>query len=415
MPKSNIAAAVYLLFVPVLVSAQTPMSATASTTNATEPKLAEEGGRPLKFGNVNVFPTAELRLGHDDNLTQAPGTPAQPTLSSTIWIVNTGLTAEVEHKGDRYSLSYAGAHTRYTASSLDNVDNHTLKLQAANVLDVRNAVRWEAGLVDGFDPRGSTDATFAAQAPSHYRTHRAGGTYAYGAEGAKGRIEADVFYSTKEYLNNRDTMRTADVDSTELNGRFFWRVMPKTSAVFEVRYAGFDYVAADAGLDSSSLQLLVGANWSATAATSGSFRVGHLSRRYDSRADFSGLSWEAGVTWKPLTYSTFVFSTGRSVTDTNSGATDAVGNFVLGTTYGVNWTHEWRSNLRSEVSWNRSESEYDGIDRLDKLDAYKAGLYYDFRRWMDLGLELNYSDRRSNVPEFNFTRLQSLAVMRAKF
>ncbi len=414
MHKSIIAAAVYLLFVPALASAQSPMSV-AAPTPSTGPTQVEEGGRALKFGNVNVFPTAELRLGHDDNLTQAPDTLAQPAISSAIWLVNTGLTAEIEHKGDRYSLSYAGTYTRYAASSLDNVDNHILKVQAANVLDVRNAVRWEAGLVDGFDPRGSTDATFAAQAPSHYRTHRAGGTYAYGAEGAKGRIEADAFYATKDYLNNRDRMRTADVDTTEFNGRFFWRVLPKTLAALEVRYADFNYVAADAGLDSNSLQLLAGANWSATAATSGSFRVGHLSRRYDSRADFSGLSWEAGVTWKPLTYSTFTFSTGRGVNDTNSGAINVVGNFVLGTTYGVNWTHEWRSNLRSEFGWSRTDSDYDGIDRLDKLDAYKLGIYYDFRRWMDLGLEMNYSDRRSNVPEFNFTRFQSLAVMRAKF
>lgn len=374
-----------------------------------------DGGRVLKFGNVLVVPSVDVRWGHDDNLTQAPDTLAQPAVSSAFWLVNAGLAADLEHKGDRYSLTYLGAYTRYSASSLDNTDVHSLMLQGANVLNVRNAVRWQAGLVDGYDPRGSTDATVAVLEPSHYRTYRLGGTYAYGAEGAKGRVEGDAFYSTKKYLNNRVSMATADVDSTELNERFLWRVMPKTSAVLDLRLADYNYVAADAGLDSRSVQLSVGANWDATAATSGSFRVGHTSRRYAERGDFSGLSWEAGVTWKPLTYSTLNFTTGRNVADTSSGLPGTVGDYVLATTYGVTWSHDWRSNLRTELAWNHTKSDYEGVARLDKQDNFKAGMYYDFRRWMSAGVELNYTDRRSNVPEFTFNRLQSIALVRSQF
>lgn len=416
LKSHHILSALPLLLLPLYPNAQE-----AVAPSNTEASASQEGGRPLRFGNVNVFPMAELRWGHDDNITQEPDSqdtpdaPAQPAQSSGIWVLNAGVTADLEHKGDRYSLQYLGVYTRYTDSSLDNINNHTLRLQGANTLNVRNAVRWEVGLVDSFDPRGSTDATMEVQAPSHYQTKRMGGTYMYGAEGAKGRIEADAFFSTKEYKNNRETMYTADVDSTELNGRFFWRVLPKTSAAFELRYVNYDYVAADAGLDSSSLQWLVGANWNATAATSGRFRIGYTSRRYASRADFSGMSWEAGVTWKPLTYSTFTFTTGRSVSDTTSGDTGAVGDYVLVTSYGLNWTHDWRSNLRSEVSWNHTRSAYAGVERLDKLNVYKAGLYYDFRRWMNAGVEFKYSDRVSSNPLFNFDRLQSLAVVRAKF
>jgi hypothetical protein len=242
-----------------------------------------------------------------------------------------------------------------------------------------------------------------------------GGTYAYGAEGAKGRLEADAFFSTKEYKNNRETMYTADVNSTELNGRYFWRLLPKTSAVFELRFADYDYVAANAGLDSKSLQWLMGLNWDATAATSGRIRIGHTSRRYDSRKDFSGLSWEAGVTWKPLTYSTFTLNTGRNITDTTSDNTAVVGDYVLATNYRLNWSHEWRSNLRSELSWNHTKSKYVGVMRLDKLNLYKAGIYYDFRRWMNAGVEFNYSERRSSESAYTFDRLQSLVVVRAKF
>lgn len=400
---------------PLLLLPLYPHAQETAQSASTEAPVNQEGGRPLRFGNVNVFPMAELRWGHDDNINQAPDTATQPALASPIWVLNTGVTADLEHKGDRYSLQYLGAYTRYTESSLDNINSHTMRLQGANTLDVRHGVRWEAGLVDSYDPRGSTDATVAVQAPSHYQTRRVGGTYVYGAEGAKGRIEADAFFTSKEYKNNREIMATADVDSTELNGRFFWQVMPKTSATFELRYVDYDYVAANAGLDSSGLQWLVGAEWNATAATSGRFRIGHTSRRYASRADFSGPSWEGAVTWKPLTYSTFTFTTGRTISDTTSGDTGAVGDYVLVNNHGVKWTHDWRSNLHSEVSWNHTRSEYAGVARLDKLNVYKAGLYYDFRRWMNAGVELNYSDRVSSNPLFNFDRLQSLAVVRAQF
>lgn len=410
MPKSyRLLPALSLLLLPLYPHAQEGKPITNNTAEV------EEGGRTLRFGNVNVFPLAEVRWGYDDNITQAPGTASQPAQASSIWLLNAGLTADLEHQGDRYSLEYLGAYTRYTDSSVDNFDSHTLRLQGANVLNARNAVRWESGLVDSFDPRGSTDSTMLLKTPSHYQTYRVGGTYAYGAEGAKGRLEADAFFSTKEYKNNRETMYTADVNSTELNGRYFWRLMPKTSAVFELRFADYDYVATNAGLDSSSLQWLMGLNWDATAATSGRIRIGHTSRRYDSRQDFSGLSWEAGVTWKPLTYSTFTLTTGRNISDTTSGNTADVGDYVLGTNYRLNWSHEWRTNLRSEVSWNHTKSEYVGVMRLDKLNLYKAGIYYDFRRWMNAGVEFHYSERRSSESAYTFDRLQSLVVVRAKF
>lgn len=410
MPKlSRVFTSVPFWLLPLVAAAQQGLESPQAIT------ATEDGRHELKIGNVSIVPTVALRVGRDDNLTQAPESVSQPALSSTFWLVDVGVAADLAYKGDRYSLQYLGAYTRYAASSIDNINVHNLQLQGINVLDVRNAVRWQVGLIDGYDPRGSTDATLLVLAPSHYRTQRAGGTYAYGADGAKGRIEGDAFLSGKKYLNNRASMATADVDATEVNGRFLWRVMPKTSAVLDVRYANFDYVASNAGLDSTSLQLLVGANWDATAATSGSFRVGHTSRKYVERQDFSGVAWEAAVTWKPLSYSSWIFTTGRNVSDTTSGATSVVGDYVLATSHGVSWSHAWRSNLRTEMSWSHVKSDYIGIVRVDVQDNLKAGVYYRFRSWVSAGFELSHADRRSSQPEFSFKRLQSMAVLRSDF
>ncbi len=64
---------------------------------------------------------------------------------------------------------------------------------------------------------------------------------AMGQKVRKGRLEFDAFQNSKQYQNNRDSTRTADVDSRELGFRFLYRVMPKTQLVFDVRDTNFDY------------------------------------------------------------------------------------------------------------------------------------------------------------------------------
>ena len=207
------------------------------------------------------------------------------------------------------------------------------------------------------------------------------------------------------------------MDSRELGFRFLYRIMPKTQLVFELRDANYDYRAANSGLDSTERRYLIGANWTATAATSGSLRVGRTVRDYrEFRSGFSGLSWEAAINWKPLTYSRFDFTTSRGVTDPVSSLIQT--NYVLTTAYGVKWTHDWKSHLRSELGWSQLRSDYDetgATQRKDRVNIYQFGVYYDFRRWMSLGLEFNQGRRDSNDPDFDYVQQRTMAVAEVKF
>lgn len=378
-----------------------------------------EHGNPLKFGSVVFYPSAALRFGHDDNITLAPRNPT----GSTTRVLRAGLLADYEQDGDRYLLGYDGTYNRYQSSSIDNVDNHQLTLQGNNFFTARHALSWQAIYQDGHDQRGSTDrdrvggTVSADREPDHFTQWRIGGTYRYGAEGARGRIEVDAFQNAKQYRNNRDSTRTADVDSRELGFRFLYRIMPKTQLVFELRDANYDYRAANSGLDSTERRYLIGANWTATAATSGSLRVGRTVRDYrEFRSGFSGLSWEAAINWKPLTYSRFDFTTSRGVTDPVSSLIQT--NYVLTTAYGVKWTHDWKSHLRSELGWSQLRSDYDetgATQRKDRVNIYQFGVYYDFGRWMNLGLEFNQGRRDSNDPDFDYVQQRTMAVAEVKF
>lgn len=374
-------------------------------------------GNPLKFGSVVFYPSAALRLGYDDNVTMAASKPT----SSPTRVLNTGLVADYQQQADRYTLAYNGSFFRYQSSPIDDIENHLLALRGANFVNARHALSWLLTYQDGYDPRGSTDRYRTGDGvlrderePDHFTRRRLGGTYSYGAEGARGRIELDAFQSAKHYRNNRESTYAADVDARELGFRFLYRVMPKTQLVFEVRDVNYDYLAANAGLDSTERRYLVGANWTATAATAGTFRVGRMDRDYrEFRSDYSGLTWEAAINWKPLTYSRFDFTAMRSVTDTASTLVDT--NYVLNNAVGVKWTHEWKTYLRSSLSWNHLRSDYDDEKspnpRSDKVNIYLFGVYYDFRRWMSLGLEYSHGRRDSTDPAYDYLRQKAMAVV----
>lgn len=387
-----------------------PIARSGSSNSLLEPKA--DRGNPLRIGNILLKPSLIISYGHDDNVNRAPDNRVK--VNSAVVKTAAGLAADIENKGDTYRLDYQVELQRYISSNIDNIDTQTLKLQGLNVLNSRNSVKWNLGLLLGADPRGSTDSTLNVSSPSKYRKETAKGTYVYGIEGSKGRLEFDTFASNKRYLNNRETMDKADVDSLGTSGRFFWRIMPKTSAVFDLRHTEYQYKESTALLDSAETNYFVGLNWNATAATTGSFRVGHSTKDYKDRSDFSGMSWETGITWKPLTYSTFNFSAIRSINDTVGGASNSVGNYIVNSTYEARWNHEWRHNLNSSIGWRHTQSDYDGIDRKDTQDIISADLHYKLRPQVDVGLEMNWSDRQSNLDQYDYERRVLMGVIEFK-
>jgi len=107
----------------------------------------------------------------------------------------------------------------------------------------------------------------------------------------------------------------------------------------------------------------------------------------------------------------------RGVTDPVSTLVDT--NFVLTSAVGVKWTHEWKSYLRSSLSWNHLQSDYDdeksASPRKDKVNTYLLGVYYDFRRWMSLGVEFSHGRRDSNDPDFDYVQQKAMGIVEVKF
>ena len=252
----------------------------------------------------------------------------------------------------------------------------------------------------GHDPRGSTDRTIST-GPDKYDNTGANALLAYGANGAAGRVELEAGTIKRHYTNNRATTFLSDRSNDTAAARFFVRVAPKTSLVFEARQDKFDYESPISLFDSKEKRFLAGVTWDATALTSGTVKVGRIRKNFDSPAlkSYSGTGWEANVRWSPLTYSTFDFFTSKGFLEATG-----LGNFILDKRYGAAWNHAWSSRVTSGVNYTRSDDVYDGFNRNDKIDSLGFKINYKLTRWLTLGGEVAHTKRASNITAFEYKK-----------
>jgi len=368
-----------------------------------ESDLVLPKAKEFRFGPFVLIPGLSILTGYDSNIAQSPKSSKRD--SSTYFLIMPSLKLGLRA---RSSLSYDNTRWQYTSRSEYNTNNQVLAFNALNVFDVRNSLKWRVVLTDAYEQKGSTDSN--APSANRYRLWRYGGTYRYGAQGARGRIEADLFQSQREYLNNRLFTRSLDYDANEIALRLYARVMPKTSLFVETRNIDTDYRASQSTLlpgerDLSSVKRTnsVGATWRATAATSGTIKLGHTKADYSQRRDFSGGAYDLILNWEPRTYSRVELAGGRFVSDTTA---ENAADYILNRSIGAKWTHDWAGHWQSVIRLARLDSDYNGITRKDLINTRSLALYYKLKQWLSIGVEYSRYTRDSNNNDFDYERTE---------
>lgn len=354
-------------------------------------------GRPIRFDNgVFLYPAIMVGYGHNDNVR---GT-AIDKVASNFWVVNPEAVAELKNRGDRYTLSYTGNYASYTSSSSDSYDQHELWAAGDNYFTTRARLGWGVGYLERIDPRGSTDRQVADE-PDRWHAPVVRAIGIYGAPGAIGRIELEGSRMAKRYENNRDYTQLSDVDLTTVSGRFFYRVMPKTSLLFELRNTWADYSSSLSTMDNTDRRYYVGAEWDFLAKTRGSLRVGRAYKDFESsgRKGGAGNSWEAGVQWSPLTYSVFDFQSSRTLQDSTG-----LGDYLVNTSNTVIWNHKWASYISSRVNYGILKSDYSSTSRNDNLKRYGVGFYTELGYRARVGIDWSHTKRESSLDTYDFER-----------
>lgn len=369
------------------------------------PAFSQSPPGSIPVGPLFAYPELELSLQRNDNIALQPD---NARVGDTIWVMRPSVRFEIKKGPDFYNFGYRGEYGRFDKQSTDNYENHELFADAAWFFDVRNKLNARAQFQDRVDPRGTLNLA-ATPTPNEYHQSEVQGLYTFGAEDAAGRIEAQGSYLDKRYTNNRFATFALDKNQLTYGGTFLWRVMPKTHATFTVRQTDHDYRDDTAALDSKDTFVLVGARWEATALTSGRFSIGHQSKRFDTggRGRFSGVAWEGGINWKPLTYSTFDLTTKRSTTDSTG-----LGDFTINQSNQLTWTHAWSSRVSSVAFGSYATDKFEaapiagigGANRDDKTSSAGLKLTYQFQRWLKFGAEYTWTERNSNDPTADYKR-----------
>jgi len=344
----------------------------------------------MDLGGVQFTPVLNLSESYDDNF-RAVGAGGDE--SSWITTINPSFELAAQDRLNVYKLTYAFNSDTFHSSHDDNNIDHHLNADAHMEFNARNRLDLNAGYSQMEDV---SDTEAGGGINDKYHTYKIGAVYGFGAKSATMNFELAAKQQWLRYDNdqrlgsglrvNEDEER----DITTLSATAFYRIAPKTRALFEVRYNDYDYQLSSSTLDSDAMAYLLGVTWDATARTSGIAKLGYSNKEFDDsrRDDVSGSIWEVGVNWQPRTYSTFSLNTRRSTEEGSQNAEDAVDT----TRTGINWNHAWTRRISTDLGYTYIEEDYEGISRTDETDEFGMSLTYEVRRWLDLGVGYTYQD-----------------------
>ncbi len=338
-----------------------------------------------KIGPGRVLPDIKMKLQYNDNLTLESANQ----INTFATVISPHVAYVVSDKTRKFVLDYILEAAFHEASSNDDYADNRVRAsfdyqptsristsvfsEFRNSHDGRGTGRAEAG-------RGITQASL-----DEWHAWGLGGIFAYGATSAKGRLEFESVYQNKVYDTNRQFTFSRDRSELMGVGRFFYRLRPKTSLVFEGRLTDYDYHRDAPGtpsLDGIYATLLTGVTWEATYKTTGFAKIGVNTREFESsqRESAGGFTWQVGFDWLPRSYSKVHFETAQ-VIDETEGTGDAIDtSYVL-----MNWEHFWKDRFSTLAQITYSDSTIDNTNREDTSYEAIVSANYAFRHWLTLG------------------------------
>ncbi len=375
------------------------------SVNTQAAELLEPDGYKPAGQNGRFFPEFTLRESYNDNLIDAPSNE----IGTFVTFVQPRLRYELESSTKSFFADYQlSAATHESTRNDDYVDNRgQLGYQYTPNSRVSAGITGE--YLDTRDPRGTgaSQGTGVVLAnPDQWIHFKVDSNFSYGAESAKGRFEADLGYIDKKYDNNRIVTAVRDREDLYGSGRFYYRIMPKTSLLLEGRATQFDYDTTAAGttsLNSITSRALFGATWEGTFKTTGTAQIGYIRKDFETSARPSGddISWELGIEWRPRTYSTISLSTYRDF-----GETNGAGNFIITDSVDLNWQHKWSERFRTTLTFIYAIDSFDedNTGREDDRLGVGINLVYKIKNWLEVGGSYNYDERESTDNTFDFQK-----------
>ncbi|WP_419533024.1 hypothetical protein [Endozoicomonas sp.] len=352
---------------------------------------AVEDAGHVDMGPVEVTPMATLAIGHDDNVfREGEGTLANK--SSTVMNVDASAAFKAQQGMSTYEATLAAKNTSFTSESDANFVDYGVTGLIHQEFNSRNRLDVDFDFGRYHDAGSTVDGADNKEAPEFTRTK---GGLKYGFGSTEAMMRADLFgsYNKQKYQETAGEKEGSDRKTTEYGATAYYRFMPKTDALVEIKQRELDYTDEQgAGYDITSY--LVGLNWEATAKTSGYAKVG---RRYRdasaSDVDRQGYTgWEVGVSYLPVDHSVFQLSTSRDYGLESENPQTA--EFTQGTTTGLYWTHQWTAKISTNANYSYTDEEVQnrfGVSQKDRT-IHQFGLSVDWNVMRNATVSLSYEN-----------------------
>ncbi len=396
-----------------------------------------------RMGPFLVSPSVETSLEFTDNVYRSKSQEKSSTIFRVAPSVNLSAGSDIKS----VDINLGAELARYSVHSDDNAVTAFADAKFTVSPSDRLRLEFGAGVTKDQEERGTgrSETSVSAGAnnakPDESRTTKLEAALSYGI--GKGMLDFGLSRDDYSGTNNSSITAAKDHDTTTFTGMFSWQVAPKTRLLFEGRRASIDYdqrVGSGAAsplpvggaflgpaldfsrvnnsfltLDSVNTTFYVGAEWKATAKTTGSIRVGNIKKNFDDAKlkDISETAWEAALQWAPRTYSTVSVSTGRTAEETYGAGSASVQDYI-----DVNWDHAWNTRYSTKIGLSRVKNDFNDTpttNREDVLTAISFGASYQMRRWLDLEAGVQHESTNSTLNAFDYDRNSVFVGLNATF
>lgn len=299
-------------------------------------------------------------------------------------------------------IAYAGDFASYSKNKRLDYDAHDIGARLSLTHNYPFSSEFAVGYQDLIEQPGLTNAVQAIARGLNEFTQTTGrAKLNVGTVESIGQLVVSLEHSEQNYVNNQQDFR--DVDRNRITNTFFYRIAPNTRLLAEVTAAEYNY---DPGpsFDQSSKEwlYLTGAEWSLTAKTTGTVKVGYQVRDFDRNElkDLSRLSYMLDMLWEPNTYTKVKLEANKFTAESAQVAVEA----YLSTSYRVALEHEFTSRASLALAYGHTSSEIRGLQRRnDKRPNVDLRLAYQLNAWLFLGIDYRYLARKSIYSNFDFT------------
>ena len=364
----------------------------------------------VNWGPVEITPLLKMETGYDDNIYRNGNTEGLKKKGSFIYSTNPSVEFKAQKGLSIYAANLFVSDKRFSSESDADFTDYGLTGDIHQEFNSRNRLDANFDLGVYHDTGSTINGATDKEAPE-YQRKQIGLTYGFGSIGAKARIDVFGSYSAQDYdktSKTADGYEGRDRETVEYGATGYYRLMPKTNALIEIKQRNLDYDrrigdTVKSGYDITSY--MAGLSWDATAKSSGYAKFG---RRYrDSKIagvdTESANSWEVGISYMPRDYSVIQLSTSRDYGMESDNPQNA--EFTKGTISTLGWLHDWSSRMSTNAFYSYNDTEVQsasGVTNKDRtVNTFGISADWKVRRFMTLSLSYQNVHRDESAKQVN--------------